>query len=62
MEGVSMKDNYVIYKGVRMTEQEAEARINDAYCNAADKARARAQGKPRSTSAKPTAAKKTSKK
>ena len=34
-----MKDNYVVYKGVRMTEQEAEARINDAYCNAADKAR-----------------------
>ena len=33
------KDNYIVYKGVRMTEQEAEAKINNAYCDAADRAR-----------------------
>ena len=48
-----MKDNYVIYKGVRMTEQEAEARINDAYCNMADKARSQTKDKP----SKPSSAK-----
>lgn len=41
-----MKEEYVIYKGVRMTEQEAEARINNAYCDAADKARSSANVKP----------------
>ncbi len=40
-----MKEIYVTYKGVRMTEQEAEARINDAYCNAADKKRSAGKGK-----------------
>lgn len=40
-----MKEEYVIYKGVRMTEQEAEARINNAYCDAADKARGSAKVK-----------------
>ena len=50
-----MKNTYVVYKGVRMTEQEAEARINNAYCDAIDKARARAQNKSRKdTSKKPT--------
>lgn len=58
-----MKDNYVIYKGVRMTEQEAEARINNAYCDAADKARTHAQGKTaRSSSTKQTTTKATKKK
>ncbi|MBR3561914.1 MAG: hypothetical protein IKN81_10405 [Oscillospiraceae bacterium] len=57
-----MKDNYVIYQGIRMTEQEAEARINNAYCDAADKARARAQGKSAATSTKKTGTKGTKKK
>ena len=51
-----MQDNYVVYKGVRMTEQEAEARINDAYCDAADKARARANGKGSNPGTKKTTA------
>lgn len=58
-----MKEEYVIYKGVRMTEQEAEARINNAFCDAADKARNRAKGKPAiNTGAKPAANNKTRKK
>ena len=58
-----MKEEYVIYKGVRMTEQEAEARINNAYCDAADKVRNRAKGKPTAgAGSKPSAAKKTEKK
>lgn len=58
-----MKEEYVIYKGVRMTEQEAEARINNAYCDAADKARNHAKGKPAAgISAKTAATKKTEKK
>lgn len=50
-----MKDNYVVYKGVRMTEQEAEARINDAYCNAADKARNKAKTTKSPAVKRPTA-------
>lgn len=57
-----MKDNYVVYKGVRMTEQEAEARINNAYCDAADKARAHANGKSSNPGTKKTAARTTKKK
>ena len=58
-----MKEEYVIYKGVRMTEQEAEARINNAYCDAADKVRNRVKGKPTAgTGSKPSVAKKTEKK
>lgn len=58
-----MKEEYVIYKGVRMTEQEAEARINNAYCDAADKARSRAKVKlTGSTNAKPAAGKKSGQK
>ncbi len=52
-----MRDTYVVYKGVRMTEQEAEARINNAYCDAVDKARAR-KGTGSSTGAKKTSARK----
>lgn len=55
-----MKDTYVVYKGVRMTEQEAEERINEAYCNAIDKAREKSRG--RSTSTKKAPAKGTGKK
>lgn len=55
-----MKDTYVVYKGVRMTEQEAEARINNAYCDAIDKARAR-KGTTRKTGAKKTGTKTTKK-
>ena len=40
-----MEQEYIIYKGVRMTEQEAEARINAAYCREAEKARARMENK-----------------
>ena len=57
-----MKDNYVVYKGVRMTEQEAEARINDAYCKAADKARTRKSGTGRSTGTKKPTTRATNKK
>lgn len=60
MEGFPMKDTYVVYKGVRMTEQEAEERINEAYCNAIDKAREKSRG--RSTSTKKAPAKGTGKK
>lgn len=54
-----MKQEYVIYKGVRMTEQEAEERINAAYCDAADKAQGRLEKKRAEltgTAKKPTAA------
>lgn len=56
-----MKDNYVVYKGVRMTEQEAEARINDAYCNAADKARNKAKTTKSPAVKRPTAKRPTAK-
>ena len=56
-----MKEIYVTYKGVRMTEQEAEARINNAYCDAADKKRSAGKSKTNSGS-KATPVKKTQRK